>query len=186
MLYVTLPVTGLDNNVLLKQSSMACAYQPVLAAAHASSEARQAMTMLDCGSHQHPSSWEECRKWPLQRVQCIHNSTRSIQSTTSSASAGNAAVLCLQGEYSVGVITQAVEQVAAQGVAYFGAAGNYDGAVWEATPAKWITFGNRTLHNFGTAAAPSTFLEVHLFGPTRFYLHVRGWGDLALLLLMMT
>jgi hypothetical protein len=96
----------------------------------------------------------------------------------------HATLLCLQGEYSVGVITQAVEQVAAQGVAYFGAAGNYDGAVWEATPANWITVDNRTLHNFGTAAAPSTFLEVYLFGRTRFYLHVRGWGNVALLMVM--
>jgi hypothetical protein len=70
------------------------------------------------------------------------------------------------------VITQAVEQVAAQGVAYFGASGNYDGAVWEASPAKWMTFGNRTLHNFGTAAAPKAFLEVYMYDKARFYLHV--------------
>jgi hypothetical protein len=91
-------------------------------------------------------------------------------------------LLVLQGEYSVGVITQAVEQVAARGVAYFGAAGNYDGQAWEATPAQWMTVGNRTFHNFGTAAAPNTFLEVYLFGRTRFYLHVRC---VVLLLLLM-
>lgn len=79
-----------------------------------------------------------------------------------------------EGEYSVGVITQAVEQVAAQGVSYFGAAGNYDGAVWEASSARWTTFGNRTLHNFGNKAAPNAFLEVYMYGRARFYLH---WNE---------
>jgi hypothetical protein len=89
------------------------------------------------------------------------------------AAANALLLLLLQGEYSVGVITQAVEQVAAQGVSYFGAAGNYDGSVWEASAARWTRSGNRTLHNFGTAAAPNAFLEFYMFGSARFYLHVR-------------
>lgn len=83
-------------------------------------------------------------------------------------------IVLLQPEYSPGFLTQAVDTVKAAGVAYFGAVGNWQGSAWE-SEASWVTVGNRSLFNFGTAASPSTTLELTLYKSgtaARLYLHV--------------